>query len=188
MRLLVLIMVSIFFIGCVPVKKGDFVTYKSDKYLFVNDTFISESMDCLELGEVSAGGLDAKYCVGFNYASQPVQGFIFEHKYNSLQKRYLGSTLTFQTKYLYTISCSTETQDESSSGIEYINCMVPKRQFDIYGFIISSENDVYGAFQTTLGSKKVYNGVIDKDGKALLINFYKNLQKKDSSKWKNRSL
>lgn len=188
MKWLFAIFISVFFIGCVSTQKGDFVTYTSDKYLFVNDTFINESMDCLELGEVKQGGLDAKFCAGYNYASQPVQGFIFEHKYKRLEKRYLGSTLSFKTKSLYTISCSTETVDDATSGVEYINCMVPQRQFDVYGFIITSKNDIHGTFRTTLGSKKVYTGVIDKKGKELLINFYKNLQNKDSSKWKKSSL
>lgn len=188
MKLLLIVVISLFFMGCSILKEGDFVTYTSDKYLFVQDTFINKRMDCLELGEMKQGGLDMKFCVGYNYASQPVQGFVFKHKYETFKQRYLGSTLSFKTKSIYTIACSSETIDDSLSGIEYINCMVPKKQFDIYGFIVRSENDIHGNFRSSLGPKKVYTGVIEKKGKDLLINFYKNLQNRDSSKWKNRSL
>jgi len=186
---LVLIGLMVFLLaGCVTAKKGDFVTYTSDKYLFVNDTFVNKKMDCLELGEMQEGGLNVKFCVGYNYASQPVQGFIFEREYSTLKERYLGSTISFQTRKLYTISCSSETLDDVTSGTEYINCMVPQRQFDLYGFLVTSKNDIHGVFRSTLGTNKVYTGVIDKKGRELLVNFYKNLQKKDSSKWKSRSL
>ncbi|PHR54689.1 MAG: hypothetical protein COA44_12425 [Arcobacter sp.] len=188
MKLLLTIFISLFFIGCSTLKEGDFVTYTSDDYLFVQDNFINKSMDCLELGEMKQGGLEVKFCVGYNYASQPVQGFIFEHKYGTFKERYLGSSLSFKTKSIYTIACSSETIDGSSLGIEYINCMVPQRQFDVYRFIVTSQHDIHGVFRGTLGNKKVYKGVIGTEGKDRLINFYKNLQKKDSSKWKKRSL
>ena len=188
MKLLFTALISLLFLGCTPLQKGDYVTYTSDKYLFMQDSFVNQSMDCLELGKMKNSGLGAKFCVGYNYASNPVQGFIFEHEYANLKQRYLGSTLTFKTKNLYTIACSTETVDGSTEGKEYINCMIPQRQFDIYRFIVNSRNDVYGVFRSTLGSKKVHNGVIGEEGKAGLIKFYKNMLKKDKSKWKERSL
>jgi len=188
MKLLLTVLISLFFLGCSPLKKGDYVTFTSDKYLFMQDSFINQSMDCLELGTMKKSNLGVKFCVGYNYASSPVQGFIFEHKFASLEERYLGSTLTFKTKNLFTMSCSAETVDESSSGTEYINCMVPKRQFDIYSFIVNSPNNIHGVFRSTLGSKKVYNGVIGEEGKQGLIEFYKNLRKKDTSKWKTSTL
>ena len=188
MKLIFTLLISMLFMGCAPLQKGDFVTYTSDKYLFVHDTFINESIDCLELGEMKQGGLEVKYCVGYNYASQPVQGFMFEHKFSSIEERYIGSTLSFQTKNTYTIPCSSETIDNSPSGIEYINCMIPQKQFDVYGFIVSSHNDVHGVFRSNLGNRPVYKGVIEEKGKKLLIDFYKNIQAKDPSKWKSRSL
>ena len=188
MKLFLFLITSLFFIGCATLQKGNFVTYTSDKYLFVHDTFINESMDCLELGEIKQGGMDVKFCAGYNYASQPVQGFIFERKYTSLNQRYIGSTLSFKTKHTYTISCSSETIDDRTSGIEYINCMVPQKQFDVYGFIVTSQDNIHGTFRSALGSQEVYTGVIEEKGKELLIDFYKNVQAKDPSKWKNRSL
>jgi len=188
MKLFLTLIIGLYFMGCSTLQKGDFVTYTSEKYLFVHDTFINESMDCLELGEMKQGGMEVKYCVGYNYASQPVQGFIFERSYDNLKERYIGSTLSFQTKSMYTISCSSETVDGSTSGTEYINCMVPQKQFDVYGFIVNSPNDLHGTFRSTLGTKKVYTGVIERKGKDLLIDFYKNVQSKDNSKWKKRSL
>ncbi|HIC43479.1 MAG TPA: hypothetical protein EYO73_04045 [Sulfurimonas sp.] len=188
MKLFISLFLGFLFLGCAPLKKGDYVTFTSDKYLFMQDSFIDKKMDCLILGKLGERDLDVKYCVGFNYASQAVQGFVFRHEYETYEKRYLGSTLSFKTKSLYTIACKTETIDESASGVEYINCMVPHKRFDIYSFIVNSKNNIHGVFRSTLGSKKEYKGVIRQDGKKALVDFYKNLRNKNSEKWKKGSL
>jgi len=181
-------LLSVFFIGCAPIKKGDYVTYTSDEYLFMQDSFINQKMDCLELGKMKQGALKLKYCVGYNYASALVQGFIFEHNYKSFQNRFIGSTLTFKTKEHFTMNCLSETINDAPSGKEYINCMIPQREFPLYSFIQSSKEDINGEFRASVGDKKVFNGVIDAKGKALLKNFYKELKDKKSTQWKKRSL
>jgi len=188
MKYILAILISLFFVGCMSVKQGDFVTYTSDDYLFMKDSFIDQKMDCLELGEMKQGGLNVKYCVGFNYASNFVQGFIFEHDYNSPQERFIGSTLSFKAKQRVTLSCLSETVDDAPSGKEYINCMVAQRDFDLYVFIESSPEDISGEFKASVGDTEVYNGVIDAKGKAMLRSFYEELKTKKSSKWIKRSL
>ena len=188
MKVLIVLIISLLFWGCAPVSKGDYVTYTSSDYLFVQDGFINQSMDCLELGKMKAGNMDVKYCVGENYGSHLVQGFIFEHKYDTPEERFIGARLSFKTKDIYTIGCNAETIADEVSGVEYINCMIPQRSFDVYRFIMSSENDVQGQFSAVVGSKKIYNGVIGEEGKALLEKFYKDLSNKSRSKWKARSL
>jgi len=188
MKIVYIFLIGLVFVGCANLKTGDYVTYKSNDYLFVNDTFLSQSLDCLELGEIKQGGLDVKYCVGLNYASAVEQGFIFEHKYANFDERFVGSTLSFKTEDTFTIQCSSETIDEATSGTEYINCMVPKRYFDLYAFIIGSQDDINGQFKAAVGEKKVYDGAITSEGKKLLKSFYKALQTRDDSLWKKRSL
>jgi len=188
MKYILAISMSLLFIGCASVKQGDFVTYTSDDYLFMKDSFINQQMDCVELGEMKQGGLSVKYCVGFNYASNLVQGFIFEHEYKTPQERFIGSTLSFETKNRITLRCLSETVDGATSGKEYINCMVPQRDFDLYVFIQSSPEDINGQFRAAVGDRKVFSGVINAEGKSLLTSFYSELGTKKSSKWKNRSL
>jgi len=188
MKYILAISMSLLFIGCASVKQGDFVTYTSEDYLFMKDSFINQQMDCVELGEMKQGGLNAKYCVGFNYASALVQGFVFEHSYSTYKERFIGSTLSFKTKERFTMNCLSETVDGATSGKEYINCMIPQRDFDLYVFIQSSPEDINGQFRAAVGDRKVFTGVIGAEGKALLKSFYSELGTKKSSKWKNRSL
>ena len=188
MRYILVLIVGLLFIGCVGVQKGEYVTYESQEYLFVNDNFLSKSMDCIEFGEMKQGGFDVKYCVGSNYASALVQGFIFEHKYSSFDERFVGATLTFKTKDVFTIQCSSETINDASSGTEYINCMVPKRELDLYSFIIDAPTDITGLFKAAVGDKEVYQGAIDAEGKKYLKQFYKALENRDTTKWKKRTL
>lgn len=180
--------IGLFFVGCSPVSKGDYVIYTSDEYLFIQDGFINQSMECLELGKLKAGDLNLKYCVGQNYASSLVQGFIFEHAYTRVEERFIGAKLSFQAKDLIQIPCSSEVIEHENSGIEYVNCMIPQRSFDIYKFIVSSNKDVHGQFRAPVGNMKVYQGVIDENGKKLLIKFYEDLRKKNSVKWKKANL
>ena len=63
--------------------------------------------------------------------------------------------------------------------------MIPQRSFDIYSFIMNSKNDVHGQFSALVGSKKVYNGVIAKEGKELLQKFY---QEHALIQWKEKEL
>lgn len=182
-------LLSVVFIGCGGVNKGDYVTYTSNDYLFVNDSFINQQMECVELGEMKQGGLDVKYCIGYNYASALVQGFVFEHSYKGYKERFIGSTLSFKTKSKFTVQCLSETIDDATSGKEYINCMIPQREFDLYYFIKNSKEDIHGQFRAPVGDREVFNGVIDAKGKAHLMEFYKELQaKKKSKKWIKRSL
>jgi len=128
MRYIVLVLMSFFLFGCASkATKGEYVIYASNEYLFIHDKFINQNLECLELGEMKQGGLDVKYCVGENYASALVQGFIFEHKYSSFNERFVGATLSFKTEDVFTIQCSSETINDAPSGKEYIDCMVPKR-------------------------------------------------------------
>jgi len=188
MKIYIAVLVGLAFWGCSPVSKGDYVTYTSNDYLFIQDGFINQSMDCLELGEMKAGGMKAKYCVGENYGSKLVQGFVFEHEYASVDDRYIGAILSFKTRDIFRIQCNAEIIEGKAVGTEYINCMVPQKSFDVYRFIMSFDHDVYGKFSAQVGNKKVYNGVISKEGKALLKQFYKDLAKRDKAKWKQRSL
>jgi hypothetical protein len=188
MKYIYMIVISMFLLGCAGVKKGDYVTYTSNDYLFIHDGFINRSIDCLELGKMKQGGLELKYCVGRNYASALVQGFIFEHSYKSFEERFVGSTLSFKAKHPFTIQCSSETVDDAPSGKEYINCMIPQRNFDLYLFIEGSKEDIDGQFRAAVGDKEVFHGVIDSRGKALLKTFYKELRSKNEKNWKSREL
>jgi len=188
MKLFLSVCVGILLLGCSPVSKGDYVVYSSDKYLFMQDGFVNKKMQCLELGKLKEGDLNLKYCIGKNYASSLVQGFIFEHSYSSVEERFIGANLTFKAKELFKIGCSSEIIEDETSGIEYINCMIPQKHFDIYNFIVHSKHDVHGQFKGSIGNHKVYQGVIDKKGKQLLIKFYKDLRKKDGINWKKANL
>lgn len=188
MKLVFIGIIALIFTGCMAVKKGDYVTYTSDEYLFIHDGFYNQSIDCLELGEIKQGGLNSKYCLGTNYGSGLVQGFIFEHKYTRPEERLIGAKLSFKAKQTYIISCTSETVDDADSGTEYINCMIPQRNFDIYAFIMSSRKEVHGKFHAAVGDRKVYEGLIEKEGKKLLRQFYKDVQKKENSKWKSGNL
>ncbi len=188
MKYIYMFLMSVFFIGCSPIQKGDYITYTSDDYIFMQDSFINQKMDCLELGKMKEGGLDVKYCVGYNYASALVQGFIFEHNYNKPEERFIGATLSFKTKETFVMQCLSQTVNDAPSGKEYINCMIPQRDFPLYAFIQSSKENINGEFRAPVGDRKVFKGVIGKEGKILLKNFYKELENKKSNKWKNRSL
>jgi len=188
MRYIGIIFITLFFIGCAGVKKGDYVTYESKDYLFINDTFLNQKMDCLELGKIQAGSFEAKYCEGENYASAPVQGFIFKHEYANFNERFVGATLSFKTKDIFTIQCSSETINEANSGVEYINCMVPKRDFDLYTFIMRSPKDITGQFKAAVGEKEVYQGVIKAKDKELLEIFHKERNRKADKAWRVRQL
>ena len=188
MKVFIGLIAGLLFLGCAPVSKGDYVTYTSSDYLFMQDNFINQSMECLELGEMKAGGMNVKYCVGENYGSKLVQGFVFEHKYANVQERFIGALLSFKTKDTYTIQCNAETIDGETSGTEYINCMIPQASFDVYSFIMNSPNEIHGQFSAVVGSRKVYNGVIAEEGKQLLKKFYKDLANKSKNNWKERSL
>jgi len=188
MKFIFLGCISLIFLGCLPLQKGDYVTYTSDEYIFLENNFINQKIDCIELGEMKQGGLDAKYCVGVNYASQLVQGFMFEHHYNNPSERFIGASLTFQEKQTFTISCASETVSGATSGKEYISCMVPQTVFDLYVFIMNSKKDIHGTFRGAVGEQKVYNGVIDQEGKARLEKFYKDRATNSKVEWKSRSL
>ena len=188
MRLVLTGLFAVFFLGCSPLSKGDYVRYTSEDYLFVQDNFIDQSVSCLELGEMKQGGMKAKYCLGQNYASDLVQGFIFEHHYSNAQERFIGAKLSFRTKDIYDIPCTSETVEDADAGVEYINCMLPQRAFDVYSFIMSSKHNVHGRFSAVVGNHTVYEGVITEDGKKLLEKFYKDMQKKDAIQWKKKRL
>ncbi len=189
MRSLFFGLTGLLFSGCsMMIERGDYVTYTSEDYVFIQNSFIDKSIDCIELGEIQQGGMGVKYCVGENYASQFVQGFIFEHQYKSIDERLIGGTLSFQTKTLITIPCSSETIDGVHAGTEYINCMIPQKNFDLYYFIMNSKKDVNGIFQAAVGDERVYRGVIGKEGKVLLDKFYKDRRENSKIKWKRRSL
>lgn len=187
MRYLIFLWVVFVFSGCM-VEKGDYVTYTSDEYIFVQNTFVNKQMDCIELGELKQGGMFAKYCVGENYASKLVQGFVFEHHYDNAGQRFIGSTLTFEAKNTIAIPCSSETIDGEGAGKEYINCMVPQVLFDVHAFIKHSQKDIQGTFRAAVGDSRVYEGVIRQEGKALLEQFYKDRAANTKVNWKARSL
>ena len=189
MKFIIIGVIALIFFGCSPmVQKGDYVTYTSDKFIFINNSFIDKKIDCIELGELKEGGLEVKYCVGVNYASQLVQGFIFEHEYEDISQRLIGATLSFQAKEIVTIACNSETVDGASSGKEYVNCTIPQKIFDLHAFIINSDKEVQGVFKATVGDGKVYNGIIDQDGKALLHKFYKDRFTNSKKEWKSKRL
>lgn len=181
-------LLAVFFLGCSPLSKGDYVRYTSEEYLFVQDSFLDQSVKCLELGELKQGGMKAKYCVGQNYASDLVQGFIFEHHYSSAQERFIGARLSFKTKNIYEIPCTSETVADADAGVEYINCMLPQKAFDVYAFIMNSQYNVHGRFSAAVGNRAVYDGVIDEEGKELLMKFYQDMKNKESLNWKKRRL
>jgi len=176
------------FTGCVKVNKGDYVKYTDSNYMFLENSFIDKSIRCLELGEMKQGGIDVKYCIGHNYASKLVQGFIFKHEYKNFNERFIGSTLSFKTRDIVTLKCTSETVADADNGVEYINCMVSKDNFDIYSFIMASKKDIQGQFRAAVGENTLYNGVIDSEGKALIKAFYVVLSSSDSNKWKKSKL
>jgi len=189
MKFIVIGFLSLMLSGCLStVHKGDYVTYTSDEYIFIEDGFINKSIDCIELGEMRQGGMNAKYCVGINYASQLVQGFVFEHHYKNVSERFIGASLIFQEKEVFNIPCTSETIDGLNSGKEYINCMIAQRHFDLHAFIINSSRDIQGTFKAAVGDNKVYHGVIDKEGKALLHKFYKDRTANTKEGWKSKHL
>ncbi len=190
MRIKILIMTLVFLMvsGCAPVRKGDYVTYTSDDYIFLHDSFISQSMDCIELGKMKEGDLMVKYCAGENYASRLVQGFVFEHQYQNNEERFIGASLRFKAKNVVRFDCNSETIEDATSGTEYINCMIPTAGFDLYRFIINSDEDIQGIFSGTLDGKNVFKGVISTEGKALLKGFYEERAKSSRKEWKHRSL
>ena len=186
-RYFFMMLIGLMTVGC-SVKSGDYVTYESDDYVFMENSFINKQMDCVELGELKQGGIFAKYCVGENYASQLVQGFVFEHQFNGLNRRFIGANLVFEAKKAISIPCSSETIDGQDSGKEYITCMLPRTTFDIFAFIQRAPEEIQGTFKAAVGDNRVYEGVIDQQGKALLKKFYKDRAKQDRSAWKQRSL
>ncbi|MDF1879841.1 hypothetical protein JHD50_00750 [Sulfurimonas sp. MAG313] len=188
MKLIYTTLIGLLLLGCAPITVGDYVTYTSDKYLFMQDNFINQRMDCLELGKMKKSDLNVKYCVGRNYAAHIVQGFIFEHDYTRLEDRFIGAKLTFKAKNTFVTSCSSETIAGASSGKEYINCMVPEKHFNIYAFIVRSKKDVNGQLRARVGNTQIYNGAIDERGKTLLKEFYKNARHQNKDKWKEGSL
>jgi len=187
MRLFYALLIGFFIGGCASVQKGDHVTYVSDEYIFVENNFINKSIDCVELGKLEQGMM-LKFCVGENYASVPVQGFIFEHHYSGFDERFIGPSLSFKTKSLISVQCSSETKDDASFGKEYVNCMVPQNSFDLYAFIVNAEGDVPGQLRAALGEQKIYPLVIDEKSRMLLKQFYKDRAKKSRSDWKKRAL
>lgn len=175
--------------GCSAfIQQGDYVTYTSDKYTFIANTFLNQSIDCLELGSIDESDIEAKYCVGVNYASKLVEGFMFEHTYRNDQERFIGATLSFKAKEKFTIECNSETVDGQSSGTEYVNCMVPKQNFDLYFFLMSSPMDVYGTFKAAVGVDNVYQGVIGVEDKERLGQFYKDIAADTKEDWKRGKL
>lgn len=188
MKLFYMVVLSLLVGGCAAIKKGDYVTYTSNEYVFVENNFIDKSIDCVELGEMNQGGLKVRYCVGENYASALVQGFIFEHDYSSFDERFIGSTLTFKAKGVITFQCSSETKDDAPSGKEYINCMIPKSSFDLHAFIVNSESDFLGQFKAALGEQKVYYVELDSKSKSLLKKFFKEREENRREAWKKRNL
>ncbi len=189
MRWFVVILVSLLVLGCAPIQKGDYVTYTSRDYIFIENNFIDKSIDCIYLGRMKQGDLNVLYCSGVNYASAIVEGFIFEHEYSSYDERFFGSTLYFKANKSITFKCNSETVDDSAkSGREYINCMVPKTAFDLHYFITNSPEDILGVFRAPVGNHKVYQGVIDAKGKALLDHFHKDIRENTKTKWKKKNL
>lgn len=187
-KLLIMVLISLVFLGCSPVSKGDYVTYTSNDYIFLYNGFLTQSIDCVELGRMKEGELLVKYCVGENYASRLVQGFIFEHEYTNNSERFIGASLQFKAKNSIKFDCSSETIEGASSGTEYINCMIPTAGFDLYSFIINSDEDIQGVFNGTLDRQNVFRGVINTEGKALLKEFYQERAKSSRKEWKQRSL
>lgn len=189
MRFFYIVAIGFIIGGCVPLQKGDYVTYVSDKYVFIENTFVNKSIDCVELGETQEGGLSVKYCVGENYASVPMQGLLFEHDYYNIDERFIGATLSFRGKHRISMPCSSETKDDAAvSGKEYINCMVPQSSFDLYAFIVMSEEDIVGQLKAALGDQHLYTAVIDEEGRALLKRFHKDREEKRRKNWKKRAL
>lgn len=189
MKYFYMFVASLLLSACTPaLQKGSYVTYTSDEYVFIDNTFITRSMDCVELGEMKQGGLYVKYCVGLNYASKVVEGFVFEHEYKGFNERFVGSTLSFKTKDIFKIQCSSETKDGADSGKEYINCMIPKADFDLYTFIQNSPEDIDGEFKAAVGDTEVFKGVIGAEGKSTLKKFYEDIISKNRKDWKKRSL
>lgn len=187
-KLLIMVLVSLIFLGCSSVSKGDYVTYTSNDYIFLHNGFIDQSIDCIELGKMKEGDLLVKYCVGENYASRVVQGFVFEHEYKNNSERFIGASLQFKAKKVIKFDCSSETIEDATSGTEYVNCMIPTAGFDLYHFISNSDEDIEGVFSGTLDGQNIFRGVISTEGKALLKEFYQERAKSSRKEWKHRSL
>lgn len=181
------LLTGLFIGGCASVQKGDHVTYVSNEYIFIENNFINKSIDCVELGKLEQG-MKLRFCVGENYASVPVQGFIFEHDYSGFDERFIGPSLSFKTNRLISVQCSSETKDDAPSGKEYVNCMVPQNSFDLYAFIINAAGDVPGQLKAALGEKKIYPLVIGEKSRSLLRQFYKERAQKSRDDWKKRAL
>lgn len=182
-------LICLMVLGCSPIlKKGDYVKYRSDEYVFIENDFIDKSMDCIYLEKMKEDDLGTMYCLGTNYASQFVEGFIFEHLYKDINERLIGSTLSFQVKGKFAISCSSETIDGKSSGKEYINCMMPRKSIDMYALIMSSNKDIETVLRARVGDERVYKNVFDRESKVLLHKFYKDRAQKNIREWKSKKL
>ena len=187
-RFLIMVLISLIGLGCSPVSKGDYVTYTSNDYIFLHNGFINQSIDCIELGKMKEGDLLVKYCVGKNYASRLVQGFVFEHEYKNNNERFIGASLQFKAKNVIRFDCSSETIEGAESGKEYINCMIPTAGFDLYSFIINSHEDIQGVLYGTMDGQNTFRGAISTEGKELLQEFYQERAKSGKKEWKQRSL
>ncbi len=188
MRITIMLLIGLMIWGCTPIQKGDFVSYSSDEYIFMHNRFMDKRMDCVELGKMREGELMVKYCIGKNYASQEVQGFLFEHQYKSHEERFIGAYVQFKADKPIRFKCSSETIEGAASGTEYVNCMLPTLGFDMYGFIINSNENVEGEFSGTLDQKNVFRGVISAEGKELLKAFHKARVEGKKAEWKKGSL
>ena len=188
MRFLFLSIFVFFFAGCVQVQKGDYITYEDDNYIFLENNFLTKSIDCVELGKMKDTDLLVKYCVSKNYASQTVEGFVFEHSYDSLDERFIGATLSFRKGDIINIPCASEISESSISSKEYINCIVSNKNFYIYGYLVNSKEDVRGQLRAAVGVTKVFNGVIDDKGKAAIKKFRDTLFKDGNKNWKKSKL
>ncbi len=185
MKIIMMFMITMLIFGCSAVQKGDYVKYTSDEYVFVKNNFIDQNIACLELGKMDADDINVKYCVGKNYASRPVEGFVFEHYYKHNNARFIGASIQFNAKKSIRFECSSETIEGRESGKEYINCMLPKTRFDMYGFINRLPEEIEGELRSSFSRQKVYKGVISTEGRKLLKKFY---EEQALIQWKEKEL
>lgn len=165
-----LILLLLFFTGC-SLKQGDYVSYSSNDYNFIRESFKAHKVECVYMGEIKQTNMEVNYCKGVNYANKRVDGFIFHHSFNDPEKRFIGAKLFLKTKKPLIINCSSHVNGHVVKGDEYVVCMVSQKEFMLSDYLISQENDVVGTLITPIGKREIYSGTINDKAKDMIKTF-----------------
>lgn len=170
MNYLLTIILALWVSGC-SVKEGEYVSYSSDKYIFIRESFKNHKVECLYMGEIKGKAMEVNYCKGINYANKRVDGFIFHHSFNDPEKRFIGAKLFLKTKKPLIINCSSHVNGHVIQGDEYIVCMVSQKEFMLSDYLITQKEDIVGSLITPIGRREIYSGTINHKAKEMIKAF-----------------